>query len=104
MGGGTANEIRSRRRCRSACVLKSSVGPGYSTLCRLTYPIWMSTYEHDPRFDSGHKTVETAILAHRLCNRGGCLQEDGKVLREGPCEGRGGATQGHRGGKVRAEG
>jgi hypothetical protein len=29
------------------------------------------TYEHDPRFDSRHKTVEFAILAHRLCNRGG---------------------------------
>jgi hypothetical protein len=27
--GGHLYEIRSRRRCRSACVLKSSVGPGY---------------------------------------------------------------------------
>lgn len=32
-------------------------------------PDWMPTFEHDPRLDSKHKTVETAILAHRLCNR-----------------------------------
>jgi hypothetical protein len=32
-------------------------------------PDWMPTFEHDPTLDSRHKTVETAILAHRLCNR-----------------------------------
>lgn len=32
---------------------------------------WMPTHEHFPRAkrDGGHRTVDNAILAHRLCNR-----------------------------------
>ena len=32
---------------------------------------WMPTHEHFPRAkrDGGHRHVENAILAHRLCNR-----------------------------------
>src|SRR5918999_833279 len=32
---------------------------------------WMPTHEHSPRSrrDGGHRDVDNAILAHRLCNR-----------------------------------
>jgi hypothetical protein len=32
---------------------------------------WMPTHEHFPRSkrDGGHRTVDNAIMAHRLCNR-----------------------------------
>jgi hypothetical protein len=32
---------------------------------------WMPTHEHFPisREDGGHRTVDNAVLAHRLCNR-----------------------------------
>ena len=44
-------------------------GPGYFDPMPPELPDWMPTYEHDPTLDSRHETVETAILAHRLCNR-----------------------------------
>jgi len=44
-------------------------GAGYFDPMPPDLPDWMPTYEHDPTLDSRHKTVETAILAHRLCNR-----------------------------------
>ena len=32
---------------------------------------WMPTHEHFPRAkrDGGHRSVDNAVLAHRLCNR-----------------------------------
>ena len=34
-------------------------------------PDWMPTHEHFPRSKAlgGHRTVDNALLAHRLCNR-----------------------------------
>src|SRR3954453_18515592 len=45
-------------------------GPGYFAHVN-EYSDWNPTHEHFPRSkkDGGHRTVDNAILAHRLCNR-----------------------------------
>ena len=45
---------------------------GASYFVRVTeYSDWNPTHEHFPlpKRDGGHRTVDNAILAHRLCNR-----------------------------------
>ncbi len=51
------------------CLCPVELGKGYFDPMPPDLPDWIPTYEHDPTLDSRHKTVETAILAHRLCNR-----------------------------------
>jgi hypothetical protein len=41
---------------------------------------WMPTHEHFPRSkrEGGHRVVDNAVLAHRLCNRIAFSIEDGR--------------------------
>jgi hypothetical protein len=46
-------------------------GRGYFEPVTSDLPDWMPTHEHYPRTKAkgGHRTVDNALLAHRLCNR-----------------------------------
>lgn len=46
-------------------------GRSYFEVVTSQLPDWMPTHEHFPRSrrEGGHRTVDNAVLAHRLCNR-----------------------------------
>ena len=46
-------------------------GRGYFEPRTKDLPDWMPTHEHFPRAkrDGGHRSIDNAVLAHRLCNR-----------------------------------